>query len=293
MVFASYTFHLNTISIVAVKWSLDRKSCHKFAIPRQQIYIQGFEVPQECFQTACFFTKCYQNAWPAWLTLFMKCLNKTSQCTSSHFYKMNHQHLLPIKIGHLELLFFNAEPTSCKMGFDKGSPFHKGTRMRYHILNVQKWSKNPPITWVVSPKLRCVQKSTSLSLPRSSEVVCKSRHGCIYNASVLAVRQTVHCNRVILNSSLWKILLKTTAFWVLVIQSRKCVESQSLKTKNWWKSKLDIFTMYTYIGRSYSYWYISYIYTYIYILYTASKLCQKERVLWLPACDWDGLEEGS
>ena len=212
MVFASDTFHLNNISIVTVKWSLDRKSCHKFAIPSQQIYIQGFEVPQKCFQTACFFSKCYQNAWPAWLTLFMKCLNKTSQCTSSHFYKMNHQHLLPIKTGHLESLFFNSEPTSCKMEFDKGSPFHKGTRMRYHILNVQKWSKNLPITWVVSPKLRCVQKSTSLSLPRSSEVVCKSRHGCIYNASVLAVRQTVHCNRVV--SSLHVNLYHSKFFFV-------------------------------------------------------------------------------
>ena len=76
--------------------------------PNQHIYIQGFEVPQKCFQTMCCLqnaSKCHPNAWPAWLTLFMKCLNSTSQCTSIYFYKMNCQHLLPIKTGHLELFF--------------------------------------------------------------------------------------------------------------------------------------------------------------------------------------------
>ena len=222
----------------------------------------------------------------------MKCLNKTSQCTSSHFYKIEPPASPSNQDWTLGILFFNAEPTSCKMGFDKGSPFHKGNKDAVSHTQCSKWSKNPPITWVVSPKLRCVQKSTSLSLPRSSEVVCKSRHGCIYNASVLAVRQTSPLQQ---GHSKFFFVENTSENNCLLGAGhsiKKCVESQSLKTKNWWKSKLDIFTMYTYIGRSYNYWYILFIYTYT-ILYTASKLCQKERVLWLPACDWDGLEEGS
>ena len=90
-------------------------------------------IPQKCFQTTC----CLQNAWPARLTLFSKYLNNTSQCTSSHFYKMNRQHLLPIKTGHLELCFSIRSLHFIKWGLagafysDKGSPFHKGARMGY------------------------------------------------------------------------------------------------------------------------------------------------------------------
>ena len=37
------------------------------------------------------------------------------------FLKMYHQHLLPIKTGHLELFFFNSEPTFYKMSFRKST----------------------------------------------------------------------------------------------------------------------------------------------------------------------------
>ena len=90
------------------------------------------------FTNHVLFTKCHPNAWPAWL--FMKCLNNTSQCTSIYFYKMHHQHLLPIKTGHLELVFFNSGLPFIKWGLaeafysDKGSPFHKGMYEGYSLI---------------------------------------------------------------------------------------------------------------------------------------------------------------
>ncbi len=66
-------------------------------------------------------------------------LNNTSQCTSSHFYKINHQHLLSIKTGHLDdfsipirsLVFFITWGLAGAFCRDKGSPWLK--EFIYHM----------------------------------------------------------------------------------------------------------------------------------------------------------------
>ena len=109
MVFASFTFHLNDISRIDL---VPLSGNHMF-----------------------FLIKCYQNAWPAWLALFMKCLNKTSQCTSSHFHKMYHQHLLPIKTGHFELFFSIRSLPFIKWGRQE----HFVSAKDPHFIKVYSW----------------------------------------------------------------------------------------------------------------------------------------------------------
>ena len=84
-------------------------------------------------------------------------------CTSIYFYKMNHQHLLPIKTGHLELFFFNSGLPFIKWGLaeafysDKGSPFHKGMYKGYYISICANHSDQPtPFTGELG--VRCVRK---------------------------------------------------------------------------------------------------------------------------------------
>ena len=59
---------------------------------------------------------------------------------------MNHQHLLPIKTGHLELFLFNSGLPFIKWGLaeafysDKGSEFHKGMYEGYLKVWLQETS---------------------------------------------------------------------------------------------------------------------------------------------------------
>ena len=87
-------------------------------------------------------------------------------CTSIYFYKMNHQHLLPIKTGHLEVFFFNSGLPFIKWGLaeafysDKGSPFHKGMYEGYYNSSLPIALLEPPNFW----------RKISKDVPQISEV---------------------------------------------------------------------------------------------------------------------------
>ena len=99
--------------------------------PNQQIYIQGFEVPQTCFQTTC----CLQNAipmpdqhdshslWNAWTAL--------PSVQASIFIKWTTSISFQSRLDTW-IFFFNSGLPFIKWGLaeafysDKGSPFHKG-----------------------------------------------------------------------------------------------------------------------------------------------------------------------